>query len=55
MTRPASNLRVRRTQKLLREALIELIEERGFRGAHHRRVDLARDGESGRVLSHLSG
>ena len=30
MTRPASNLRVRRTQKLLREALIELIEERGF-------------------------
>jgi AcrR family transcriptional regulator len=30
MTQPASNLRVRRTQKLLREALIELIEERGF-------------------------
>lgn len=30
MTHPASNLRVRRTQKLLREALIELIEERGF-------------------------
>ncbi len=30
MTRPATNLRVRRTQKLLREALIELIEERGF-------------------------
>src|SRR5215470_8276737 len=30
MTRPASNLRVRRMQKLLREALIELIEERGF-------------------------
>jgi AcrR family transcriptional regulator len=28
--RPVSNLRVRRTQKLLREALIELIEERGF-------------------------
>src|SRR5260370_4157661 len=27
---PESNLRVRRTQKLLREALIELIEERGF-------------------------
>ena len=25
-----SNLRVRRTQKLLREALVELIEERGF-------------------------
>ncbi len=30
MTQPASNLRVRRTQKLLRDALIELIEERGF-------------------------
>src|SRR2546429_5832734 len=30
MTQPASNLRVRRTQKLLREALIELTEERGF-------------------------
>lgn len=30
MTQPVSNLRVRRTQKLLREALIELIEERGF-------------------------
>ncbi len=30
MTQPVSNLRVRRTQKLLREALVELIEERGF-------------------------
>ncbi len=30
MTPPVSNLRVRRTQKLLREALVELIEERGF-------------------------
>jgi len=30
MTQQASNLRVRRTQKLLREALVELIEERGF-------------------------
>ena len=30
MTQTVSNLRVRRTQKLLREALIELIEERGF-------------------------
>ncbi len=30
MTQPASNLRVRRTKILLREALIELIEERGF-------------------------
>ena len=30
MTQPTSNLRVRRTQKLLREALVELIEERGF-------------------------
>ena len=30
MTQPANNLRVRRTQKLLREALIELIEEQGF-------------------------
>jgi AcrR family transcriptional regulator len=30
MTQSGSNLRVRRTQKLLREALIELIEERGF-------------------------
>src|SRR6266487_1287601 len=28
--RPADNLRVRRTKLLLREALIELIEERGF-------------------------
>jgi len=32
MTQPVSNLRVRRTQKLLREALIELIEERSFEG-----------------------
>lgn len=30
MTRQVSNVRVRRTQKLLREALVELIEERGF-------------------------
>jgi AcrR family transcriptional regulator len=30
MSQPVKNLRVRRTQKLLREALIELIEERGF-------------------------
>jgi AcrR family transcriptional regulator len=30
MTQQAGNLRVRRTQKLLREALIDLIEERGF-------------------------
>ncbi len=30
MTQSMGNLRVRRTQKLLREALIELIEERGF-------------------------
>ncbi len=30
MTQPASNLRVRRTQKLLRDALIELIEEQSF-------------------------
>ncbi len=30
MTQPVNNLRVRRTQKLLRDALIELIEERGF-------------------------
>jgi AcrR family transcriptional regulator len=30
MTQPENNLRVRRTQKLLREALIDLIEERGF-------------------------
>src|SRR5258707_13496922 len=30
MTQPVSNLRVRRTKILLREALIELIEERDF-------------------------
>lgn len=30
MSQPANNLRIRRTQKLLREALIELIEEQGF-------------------------
>jgi AcrR family transcriptional regulator len=30
MTQQVSNLRVRRTQKLLREALVALIEERGF-------------------------
>jgi AcrR family transcriptional regulator len=30
MTQTVNNLRVRRTQKLLREALIELIEEHGF-------------------------
>jgi AcrR family transcriptional regulator len=30
MSPPASNLRVRRTRKLLREALIGLVEERGF-------------------------
>ncbi len=30
MAHPTGNLRIRRTQKLLRDALIELIEERGF-------------------------
>ena len=30
MTQQVKNLRVRRTQKLLRDALVELIEERGF-------------------------
>jgi len=30
MAQPVKNLRIKRTQKLLREALIELIEERGF-------------------------
>ena len=30
MTQEMRNVRVRRTQKLLREALVELIEERGF-------------------------
>ena len=30
MTQPGKNVRLRRMQKLLREALIELIEERGF-------------------------
>src|SRR5258707_9491783 len=30
MSQPTKNVRVRRTQKLLRDALIELIEERGF-------------------------
>ena len=30
MSQPTNNLRVRRTQKLLREALIELIEEQSF-------------------------
>ena len=30
MTQQVKNLRTRRTQKLLREALIALIEERGF-------------------------
>src|SRR5215208_6626240 len=30
MSQPVKNLRLRRTQKLLREALVELIEERGF-------------------------
>jgi AcrR family transcriptional regulator len=30
MPQPVKNLRLRRTQKLLRDALIELIEERGF-------------------------
>src|ERR671933_2884807 len=30
MSHQTGNLRARRTQKLLREALIELIEERGF-------------------------
>src|SRR6202051_1087845 len=30
MTQPGSNLRMKRTQKLLRGGLIELIEERGF-------------------------
>lgn len=32
MSQPVKNLRLRRTQKLLREALIELIEEEGFDG-----------------------
>src|SRR5512133_592627 len=30
MAQTVNNLRVRRTQKLLREALVDLIEERGF-------------------------
>jgi AcrR family transcriptional regulator len=30
LSRPVDNVRVRRTRKLLRDALIELIEERGF-------------------------
>jgi AcrR family transcriptional regulator len=30
MSQPVKNLRLRRTQKLLREALVELIEERNF-------------------------
>ncbi len=30
MSQPTKNVRLRRTQKLLREALVELIEERGF-------------------------
>ena len=30
LTQPADNLRIRRTQKLLGDALVELIEERGF-------------------------
>ena len=30
MSRPADNVRVRRTRKLLRDAVVELIEERGF-------------------------
>ena len=30
MSQPGKNVRLRRTQKLLREALIALIEERGF-------------------------
>src|SRR5215216_4149925 len=30
MSQPGMNVRLRRTQKLLREALIGLIEERGF-------------------------
>jgi AcrR family transcriptional regulator len=30
MTQQVKNLRLRRTQKLLREALISLIEEKGF-------------------------
>ena len=30
MTQPVKNLRIRRMQKLLRDALIDLIEERGF-------------------------
>ncbi|MFI0899424.1 TetR/AcrR family transcriptional regulator [Streptomyces sp. NPDC020983] len=30
MSSPTENLRVRRTRKLLREALVDLIEERGF-------------------------
>ena len=30
MSQPANDLRVRRSQKFLRDALIDLIEERGF-------------------------
>ncbi|GAA0285692.1 TetR/AcrR family transcriptional regulator [Actinomadura nitritigenes] len=30
MSRPAENVRIRRTRTLLRDALVELIEERGF-------------------------
>lgn len=38
MSRTADNVRVRRTRKLLREALVELIEERGFDGVTVREI-----------------
>ncbi len=54
MTQPEKNLRLRRTQKLLREALIELIEERGFEALTIGSIDRTRAGKPGRILSYVS-
>jgi hypothetical protein len=41
MTQQGKNLRLKRMQKLLREALIELIEERGFDALSWCSIDLS--------------
>ena len=50
MSQPGKNVRLRRTQKLLREALIALIEERGFDALTIGELT-ERASEPGRVLS----
>jgi hypothetical protein len=54
MSQQGQNVRLMRTQKLLREALVELIDERGFDAITVGELT-SRDGEPSCVLSHLPG